>query len=120
MTTTFPPHKPTYPKCEILYINHFKCACGSTFSVPNPKLLYEYEHKTFHKTSITQAGHSFAGLRREIRHTPSLSLEACPCCFKERHQLQGDLPLESEEEEQLTARELKAGPKVNPTPLSEF
>lgn len=120
MTTTFPSHKPTYPKCEILYINHYTCTCGASFAVPNPKLLYEYEHKSFHKTSITQAGHSFAGLRREIRHTPSTKLEACSHCFKEEHSLQEVLSLEEEEERQLTARELRGELKVKPTPLSDF
>lgn len=112
--------KPTkLPVAEILYIGHYKCRnCRSEFTLPNPALMYRYWARTQHtkhgprrQQLTTREGVGFAGLRREIKHTPTIGLEACENCFKERHVLQGALDLDPE----------PVNPnKIIPTPLSEF
>ena len=108
------------PVLEILFINNYKCRCGTRYSAPNPRLMYQYQTKKNwtkngqrSKTITSLKGHTFAGLPREIHQSPALSLEACPACFRTKHQPQFDLELEPE-----TISE-NAG-AITPTPLSDF
>ena len=109
----------TIPNRVNLYINHYKCRCENEYTVPNPRLLYEYKHKRYHKTIVVKAGHSFVGLKREIRHAPALSLESCPTCFRTGYdttQHTFDFLPDPPPEIVLDSN----GHPVVPTPLDEF